>query len=266
MWTSRARATMTHRIPAKAVSRFVQRRAAAFATASVVEAAASSIRPGRARRARCRAGAELSARRRARPGRRHLHRRRGRGRPGDRRPARRPRAAGARTHARGAGRRARSRARRCSSPKWSSSTSPTATGSKARRPSSADMGLELERFGPPRCWSAPSRRRSARPTRRPARRPRRRNRRAWRAAQPARQARPRRRDHRLPRLGPRRPHALGRRDERAPARNGSHPALGPVQPRPPDLGEAGHGDIEKLFGRKSSVEGLHAAHGNGVSL
>ena len=67
----------------------------------------------------------------------------------------------------------------------------------------------------------------------------------------ARQARPRRRDHRLPRLGPRRPRAQRRRDERAAARNGSHPALGPVQPRPPDLGETrAFGDIEKLFGRR----------------
>ena len=48
------------------------------------------------------------ARRRPRPGRRHLYRRRGRGRPGPRRPACRARAAGARTHARGARAAARS--------------------------------------------------------------------------------------------------------------------------------------------------------------
>ena len=40
------------------------------------------------------------------------------------------------------------RARRCCCPRWSSSTSPTATGSKARARELADIGLELERFGP----------------------------------------------------------------------------------------------------------------------
>ena len=102
----------------------------------------------------------------------------------------------------------------------------------------ADMGLEIERFGPARCSSVRSPRRSARPTSGGFSPTRRRNRRVGRAAEPARQARPCRRDHRLPRLGPRRTHPLGRRNERAAARDGGDAALGPVQPRPPDLGEA----------------------------
>src|SRR3546814_5149576 len=47
--------------------------------------------------------------------------------------------------------------------------------------------------------------------------------------------------HGLSRLGPRRAHPERRRDERAAPPDGGHPALGPVQPWPPDLGEAGDG-------------------------
>ena len=43
---------------------------------------------------------------------------------------------------------AASPARPCCSPKWSSWTSPPATGSRRASPSSQEMGLELERFGP----------------------------------------------------------------------------------------------------------------------
>jgi DNA mismatch repair protein MutL len=42
-------------------------------------------------------------------------------------------------------------------------------------------------------------------------------------------------DHGLPRQRARRSRALGRGNERAVARNGGHPPLGPVQPRPPHL-------------------------------
>ena len=132
----------------------------------------------------------------------------------------------------------RSLARRCSSPRSSSSTSPIATGSKPRRgPCRPRAGNRAVR---PDLDPRPRRPRGARQDRRrrPGRRPCRRNRRAWRRAQPARQARPCRRDHRLPRLGPRRADPVGRRNERAAARDGGHAALGPVQPRPPDLGEA----------------------------
>ena len=52
------------------------------------------------------------------------------------------------------------------------------------------------------------------------------------------QTRSRRRDYGLPRLRPRRPHPLGRRNERPAARDGSHAAQRPVQSWPPDLGEA----------------------------
>ena len=45
------------------------------------------------------------------------------------------------------------------------------------------------------------------------------------ALSPQGEARPCRRDHGLPRLGPRRPHPLGRRDERPAARDGGHAAL-----------------------------------------
>ena len=132
----------------------------------------------------------------------------------------------------------RSRARRCCFPKWSSSTSPIATGSKARAAELAEMGLDLERFGPRAmlvravpatlgkptspAWSRTS------PTNSPS----------SAGAQPERQARPCRRDHGLPWLGARRPRALGHRNERPAARDGSHAALGPMQSRPPDLGEA----------------------------
>ncbi len=46
-------------------------------------------------------------------------------------------------------------------------------------------------------------------------------------------------DHGLPRLGAGRAHPLGHRDERVAPRDGGHAAFGPVQPWPPDLGEAG---------------------------
>src|SRR3546814_1193681 len=62
-----------------------------------------------------------------------------------------------------------------------------------------------------------------------------------RRARPFRKARTGRRDHGLSRLGPRRAHPERRRDERAAPPDGGHPALGPVQPWPPDLGEAGDG-------------------------
>ncbi|MGY3470629.1 DNA mismatch repair protein MutL [Bradyrhizobium sp. LM6.11] len=45
----------------------------------------------------------------------------------------------------------------------------------------------------------------------------------------------RRRHHGLPRLGARRPPAAAGRDERLAPRDGGHPELRPVQPRPPDL-------------------------------
>ena len=56
--------------------------------------------------------------------------------------------------------------------------------------------------------------------------------------EPSRQARPCRRDHRLPRLGSCRSHPFGRRDECAPAGDGSDAAFRPVQSRSPDVGEA----------------------------
>ncbi|VXC97509.1 hypothetical protein SPHINGOAX6_70701 [Sphingomonas sp. AX6] len=43
----------------------------------------------------------------------------------------------------------------------------------------------------------------------------------------------------MPRIGPRRAGAVGRGNERAAPRNGSHPAFGPMQSRSPDMGEAG---------------------------
>ena len=57
-------------------------------------------------------------------------------------------------------------------------------------------------------------------------------------AEPQGEDRPRRRDHGLPRLGPRRPDPLGRGNERPAPRNGDHPPQRPMQSRPPDLGEA----------------------------
>ncbi len=53
------------------------------------------------------------------------------------------------------------------------------------------------------------------------------------------EARPCRGDNRLPRIGQGRAGSIGRGDECAPARNGGHAAIRPVQPRPPDLGKAG---------------------------
>ena len=91
-----------------------------------------------------------------------------------------------------------------------------------------------------RCWSAacPAALAKADPAgaaARPRRRPR-----ASTATQPAarRADRARPGDDGLPRLGPRRAHAVGARDERAAARDGAHAALGPVQPWPADLGQA----------------------------
>ena len=55
----------------------------------------------------------------------------------------------------------------------------------------------------------------------------------------SRPPRPCRRDHGLPRLGARGPDPVGRGNERASPRNGGHAAFGPVQPWPPDLGEIG---------------------------
>src|SRR3546814_15415994 len=47
----------------------------------------------------------------------------------------------------------------------------------------------------------------------------------------------RRRDDGGPRFGAGGARAVGRRDERVAPRDGGDPAFGPVQPRPPDLGE-----------------------------
>ena len=117
---------------------------------------------------------------------------------------------------------------------------------EARADELAAFGLEIERFGA--CGDAgPRHPRDARPgrSRQTAHRSRRRTRAPMTRRSASRTHRPRRRDDGVPRLGSGRTRAIGRRNERAAARNGSHPALGPMQPRPPDLGEDGLGRCRK---------------------
>ena len=56
----------------------------------------------------------------------------------------------------------------------------------------------------------------------------------------------------VPRIGPRRTRAIRRRDECAAPRDGDHPALGPVQSWPTDMGEAGSRVDRETFREKMS--------------
>ena len=139
-------------------------------------------------------------------------------------------------------RRTVARARRCCSPRWSSSTSPPATGSRRAPPSSPSWASSSSASGPaamlvratpaplgkadvPRLAAATS------PTISPQLGERAGAARAGSTMSP-------RPWPATARSAPGRI-ALGRRDERAAARDGGHAAFGPVQPWPPDLGEAG---------------------------
>ena len=193
--------------------------------------------------------------RRARAGGEDLYRRRGRGRAGHRRSACRARTPRARTHAPRAcrGRGAQPGAAAARSGRARRTRLRPARGA-ARRTCRTRPGARTFRRRA-RCWCAPFPRCSGKarcrgssptsPTNSPP---------TTQSLEPQGTARSRRCDHGLPRLGPRRPHALGHRNERAAARDGGHPAFGPVQPRPPDLGEAWRTAISRSCSGGNSTE------------
>src|SRR5690606_29507196 len=65
-------------------------------------------------------------------------------------------------------------------------------------------------------------------------------------------------DDGLPRFGASRASPDGGGDERAAPRNGAHPAIGPVQSCPPDLGQAVDGRRGEIV-REALMRGLSAA-------